>query len=264
MAEAPGRAATMFTSVMDIFKPKPAQTQVTAASGNTTVPNDNTLQNIEGTGPKAIPKAGEGEASPLAQYGKLWETADTDGKPIQLVPPMTADPVKLLEAAKTVDFTKAMRPEVLEAAAKGDAVALGTLVNEAAQAGYAQSAMATTKILEAALKKQADMFQKEVMPEILRRHSISQVNKADNPVFDNPAVKPMLDGLEAQLAVKYPTATAADISKHAKTILSGMAEDIVKQSGRTIAEAPTAESLSNSNARKEPDWEKLFGVAPLA
>lgn len=260
MAEAPSKAATMFTSVMDIFKPKaPVAAGVT---GNLTVPTDATLRNTDGTGPKAIPKAGEGDASPLDGYSKLWETADTDLKPTPLVPQMTADPAKLLEAAKGVDFTKAMRPEVLEAASKGDSAALGTLINEAAQAGYAQSAMATTKIVEAALTKQAKTFQETVMPEILRRHSISQTNRADNPIFDNPAVKPMLEGLENQLAIKNPTATAADISAHAKIILTGMAEDIVKQSGRTIAETPSQEVV-RAGARKEPDWEVLFGVAPV-
>lgn len=257
MATQPAASQSAFRSVMDLFKPKAVET---ASAGdpktNGTVPNDGTLQS-DGTGPKAIPKAATGNESPLDGYIKLWEHAESDGKPLQLVPPLTADPTKLLEAAKTVDFTKAMNPELLDKAAKGDAASLGQLVNEAAQAGYAQSALATTKILEAALTRQAAMFKDTVMPEILRRHSISQNVRVDNPIFDNPAVKPILEGLESQLAVKYPTSSATEISNHAKTILTAMSEDIIKQSGRQVVDAAGKDTTLGGGGT-DFDWENHF------
>lgn len=249
-------ASTMFSSVMDMFKSKPAAPKVDGApAANPTVPSDGTPQS-DGKGPKAIPAAGTDDASPLAGYKDLWEHADTDGKPIALVPPLEADPAKLLAAAKTVDFTKTMNPELLEKAAKGDAAALSQVVNEAAQAGYAQSAMATTKILEAALAKQADMFKTTVMPEILRRNNIGNALRADNPLFDNPAVKPLLEGLEARLVVKYPTDTPEQLNIRAKEIFLGMSEELVKASGRQIVDA----GVNSSGVKEEKafDWEAHF------
>lgn len=252
-------AATMFNSVLDIFKPK-AVTSTTNGDPktNVSVPNADTLQNTDGTGPKAIPAAGEGDKSPLDGYAKLWETADTDGKPLSLTTPINADPAKLLAAAKTVDFTKAISPELLEKASKGDAASLSELVNQAAQTGYAQSALATTKILEAALNQQATKFQNEVMPEILRRHSIGRDLRTENPIFDNPALKPMLSELETQLAIKYPNASAAEVSSHAKTILTGMAEDIIKQSGRTVTDTTGGGGGTPKASGEVFDWESHF------
>lgn len=249
-----------FGSIMDIFKPKPVETPKVA---------DNTLVPSGGTGLsdgtiKAIPAvAKEGDKSPLDGYSKMWETAETDGKPASLVPTLTADPAKLMAAAKTIDFSKAITPATLEAAAKGDAVALGQAISEAAQAGYAQAASATTKILEAALTKQADIFKNDVMPEILRKHTVDSSLSLETPLFDNPAVKPMFDMVKDQLAVKYPTATAAEIANHAKTMMGGFADELVKSSGRTIvSKEDSTQRQIQSNKRAEPDWAELFGVKP--
>lgn len=247
----------MFRSVMDIFKPKaPAAPTV---AGNTTVPNKETIQS-DGTGPKAIPAAGKGDESPLAGYEKLWEHAETDGKPISLVVPLEADPAKLLAAAKTVDFTKAMNPELLEKASKGDSAALGQLVNEAAQTGYAQSALATTKIVEAALAKQADIFKTSVMPAILRNHNIGN-ELGDNPLFDNPAVKPLLDGLKNQLSIKYKDATPTQIKQHAEKILTELATAHLTSTGKTITDGAGINADGTAitlQPVKDFNWEEHF------
>jgi hypothetical protein len=247
----------MFRSVMSIFGGAPKATGTPDI--NPTVPNKDTPLS-DGKGPKAIPAVKEGEASPLDGYAKLWEHADTDGKPISLNVPLEADPAKLLAAAKTVDFTKAMNPELLDKASKGDSAALGQLVNEAAQTGYAQSALATTKIVEAALAKQADMFKTSVMPEILRRHNIGN-ELGDNPLFDNPAVKPLLDGLKNQLAIKYKDATPAQIKEHAEKILTEMATSHLKSSGKTVSDGAALNAdgtLITLAPAKEFNWEEHF------
>lgn len=254
-----------FGSIMDIFRPKPEPVAAAKpADPNVSIPSDKTKVS-DGTGPAAIPAAGKGEASPLEGYAKLWEHAETDGKPASLVPALTADPAKLMAAAKTIDFSKAITPATLEAAAKGDAVALGQAISEAAQAGYAQAASATTKILEAALTKQAETFKNEVMPEILRKHAVNSSLSADNPLFDNPAIAPMLAMAKDQLAIKYPNASAAEITKHAQAMMGGFAEALITSSGRTIVakDASTTDAAGNKVGRgvdKNFDWATYFGV----
>lgn len=253
-------ASAMFSSVMDMFKPKPATGPGDGdPNKNNLVPNDTTIK-PDGTGPTAIPAAGDGDKSPLDGYKELWQTAETDAKPLQLTPSLKTDPAKLVEAAKGVDFTKGMNTELLAAAGKGDTAALGQLINEAAQQGYAQSALATTKIVEAALNEQAKMFQATIMPEILRRNNVGLKLREDNPIFSNPAVAPILKGLEAQLMVKHKNATPEEISQHAKNIFSGMAEEFVKSSGKKIVDAgdTTQPGVGGGSQAESFDWEKHF------
>jgi hypothetical protein len=224
---------------------------------NPTVPGEGTPRS-DGTNP-AIPKAGEGDKSPLDGFKDLWQKSDKDGVKPNLVPTLTVDPKKLSDASKQVDFTKHVSPDALDKAAKGDAASLGQVINEAAQAAFAQAAGASTKILEAALQAQARSFEEKVMPDILRRNAISNSLRADNPLFDNPAVAPMLTMVEQQFAVKFPTATPAEISEKAKEYLSGFASALVGADGKTIVD-PKAVTPGNKPqlAREEQDWSKFF------
>lgn len=261
-------------SIMDMFRsiaqggtakagdgsPSPQPNGGDPSKLNPAVPGDGTAQNKDGSGPTAIPKAAEGDKSPLEGYGKLWETDPNAKKTPSLAPTFTADPAKLMEAAKTIDFAKVIDPEVLTKAAAGDGAALSQAINSAAQAGYAQSAHATTKIVERALADQAKMFKEEIMPAILREHSISTAVSADNAIFENPAVKPIVDMATAQLSAKYPNASAADIKKHAQEYFMGFAKELATAGGMTMEKAVDPAGSKVSGIREPQDWGKYFGV----
>lgn len=249
-------------SIMDIFKgfsgaqQNQGQQAPVNADQNPAVPNSNTIQNMDGSGPAAIPKAAEGEQSPLENYKDLWQKSDNSPAEVSLVPSLVADPNKLMEAAGRIDFTKALNPELLSKAATGDASALAAVVNQAAQAGFAQSAAATTKIVEAALAQQEKAFHEKVMPDILRKHTINTTLGAENPLFENPAVKPMLDMAIQQFTVKYPTAAPAEIKRMAGEYLKGFAEEMAKASGKSLVDISSQET--KNTARQDTDWEKFF------
>ncbi len=164
------------------------------------------------------------------------------------------DTKALMETVGKMDFTKAIAPELLDKASKGDAPSLAALVNQAAQAGFAQATLTTGNIVKDALTRQADAFKNEVMPDILRRHEIS-LGMKENPLYSNPAVAPLLKSVEDQLTVKFPTASADEIKTHAKTIFDSMAGEIIKANGGTVTAVQTQQSNGLPLQGKGTDWD---------
>lgn len=114
------------------------------------------------------------------------------------------DPQKLMEAARKTDFSKAISSNQLEAIAGGgqEAVAaFASAMNSVAQTVYANSALATTKIVEQALMKAQQQYDAKI-PGLIKRQTVSDTLRTENPMFSNPAVQPLISALEAQLAVK--------------------------------------------------------------
>lgn len=248
-------------SIMSIFSSKPAEPAAPVAAPNAAASNPlvpgaaNPVS--DGTGPVAIPKAGEGEASPLAGFADLWQKNEKDGSLPSLSVSLKIDPAKIAASAKQVDFSKSVSQVAKDAAAKGDYT---QMMNEVGQAAMANGITVAAKMLDGALEAQAAKFTNEVMPEVLRRHSISTQLATDNPLFDNPAVKPMLSAIEQQMAVKYPTMGAAEVTAKAKEYLTGFAGAIVGANGQKIvpAEVKDTSSTANKQARGEYDWQTFL------
>lgn len=246
----------------------PGQQASVNAVGNNTIPASGDAGGIKDNPIAAFPtttNAGESK-SPLESYGDLFKVdpANKDNPPASLVPNFMVDPAAIQAAVSKIDFTKSLSPEVLDKASKGDPVALATLINQAGQAGFAQSLMATGNIVKDALTKQADAFHGKIMPDILRRHEISVENSAKNPWSTNPAVAPLFQMVENQLASKFPTASASEIRTHAETYFNGMAGEMMKSQGLMIIDPKqqggSVNRGANMNSSGGTDWDKWVGA----
>lgn len=254
-----------FESIMSIFSPKKVEEPpkpVVDVKQNSLVPGSQA--NSDGS-IAAIPKAGEGDKSPLAKYDKLWEIDPKAAKPKTadaLAIPINADPAKLMATAKGIDFLRTVNQDTLKKALEGDQAAMLATINEAAQAGFAQSALGSTNLIKAALKEQAKVFQEEVMPEILRRHDISRSTSADNPVLQSATVKPLLSMVESHLATKNPGASADEISKLAREFMGDVSSEIIKASGMTVTAkaADPAPGSRGASRSADTDWGAFFGA----
>lgn len=239
------------------FKPNaPAATPAATdpSAGNPLVPGADT--GVSDGSVKAIPKAGEGEQSPLDGYKDMWQAADTDLKVTSLVPDMKVDPKLIMEQAKKFDFSKAISPELTTKALAGDAAAFGQVLNQAIQASFAQQTHTTTRIVEAALTEQEKRFNDVVLPAKLREHNISAGLRAEeNSLFSNPATAPVLSMIEQQLQIKNPTAPASEIQKLAKKYVSDMGLAIVTGDGKVVTDKP----LENKMAREDTDFSTWTG-----
>lgn len=259
----------MLESIMSIFAtPKPAteppKPVVDPSKSNATIPGSQATS--DGSVP-AIPKAGEGDKSPLEKYKDIWDIDPKAVKPKTadaLAIPIKADPAKLLETARGIDFLKTVNQDNLKKALEGDNAALIGVINEAAQAGYAQSALGTTNLIKAALSEQARVFKEEVMPEVLRRHDISRSTPADNQVLQSPTVKPLLSMVETQLANKNPGASADEISRTAREFITDFSQEILKANGMTVTPKTADGAAGGKNGAGgksgETDWGAFFGA----
>lgn len=228
--------------------------QQQSANSNTTVPNANNQVNNQPGDPAAFRAGQTGEAaSPLAQFAELWkiEPKDAPRDPVAaLTPNFSIDPQKVADAAKTVDYARLVPPEVMTKALSGDAAAMSSILNTVVQASTANAGMSTANIVQAALAHQAKQFA-EILPQEVRKLQVQQQVQQDNPLFSNPAAAPILEGLQKQMAAKYPTATPAQIAEHTKNYLA----DFVKLAGGTMNPVQTQQQQQQAG---EVDWMNYF------
>ena len=218
--------------------------QIPPPNGGTTVATTSTAPNgvVPTTTVPAEPQA------PLDKFNDLWKT-DPNAKPTGNDPLFNVDPQKLMEAAGKVDFAKVIKPEQLQAitaGGEGAAAAFIQAINAVSQATFAQSALASTKIVEQAVAKTRENFSAE-LPGMLKKLNLNDSLRDSNPAFSHPAAQPILDALQAQLTQKYPSATVQELQGMAKEFLSSFTDAAIPK--------PVATTVSNG----ETDWSKFFG-----
>jgi hypothetical protein len=248
--------------IMSIFNtifgaaPKTNAPPVNPAPGSTTQgdPNLGTQNSIVTAPNGVVPKQPEAPASPLAEFADIWKNvpnpADANKGVFEGV-----DPQKLMDAAGKVDFSKIISNEELASInAGGDkaGAAYITSLNKVAQTVYGQSAVATTKIVEQALAKQAASFQ-EQLPALIRKHAVSDSLRTENPLLANPAIAPLASALEAQLQLKNPNATVAEIKAKVNEYF-----DVL--STQFAAPKEAAKVKATAAAKGEVDWDKYMSM----
>ena len=189
-------------------------------------------------------------ASPLDSFTSLWEPVATQGVDGTLPGNMFAgaDPAKMLEAARKVDFAKSVPPAVLAKITAGGpdaAAAFAQAINDVAQRSYAQSSFASTKIVEAALAKFQEGLDSR-LPSQIKRHQVSESLRESNPALNHPAAAPIMEALQSQLTVKYPNATVNEIKD--------MASQYLTQFSSAAGPKSKADAVPESE-----NWDKFFG-----
>ena len=249
-------------SIMDMFKgitgAAPAATSGTQPTppGNIPTAAASTGTTPPGAAPNGvIPPVGETkpEPAPLDAFSDLWKTAPVD--PNAPAPQEgvfgNVDPKKFMEAAGKVDFSKAIKPEMLAAIQAGgeDGVkAFAAAMNSVAQNVYAQASFASTKITEQALAKARESFESNI-PNLIKQQTAAEALRNENPVFSHPAAAPILGAIQSQLAVKFPQASATELTAMAKTYLENFATGI-----SAPATAAAAKKVQDAKGANETDW----------
>lgn len=266
--------------ILDIFQPRQPIAQVTTAQQQQPQQQQQQQQQpaAPGTpgnpavaapaGPSATPTSGDpsalqagkqpGGESPLANFTELWKIEDED-KPQDFVaamsPNFNIDPKAVATAAKSVDYAKLVPPDVITKALSGDTTAFAEVLNAVTQAATANAGMNSARIVEAALAHQAQKFA-ELLPSEVRKSQISMQVNQDHPIFQNPAAAPLIDSLKNQFAVKYPTATAQQISDFTSNYLT----DFVKAVGGTMPTNVASSTVAGAKTETATDWNKYFGL----
>jgi len=191
--------------------------------------------------------------APLAEHATLWEPPIIDpAAPIKSDSVFgNTDPKKFMEAASKIDFTKVATPEELTAITAGGEAATKAMIavqNRTAQSIYAQSAFASTKLIDAALAKAKDSFLADVDSRITAM-SVKNNLREKNPLFTNPAIQPMISMVEAQMRTKFPNATPTEITEQTNQYIEHFASALAPKA---------APAKGTKAAEKETDWSKFL------
>ncbi len=212
-----------------------------SADSNPTVPNATNTPVVTDT------VTGSQAKSPLDNYKDIWETGTI--KPPEPLFDVTNE--KMLEAASKVDFRQVVTPELLARVKAGgeDAVAAQMeITNKIAQTVYGNSAIATTKIVQQAVEKTRQEFMAS-LPELIRGQNVDNLLRTENPIFDNPAISPILSAIEGRMRSKNPTLTASQVATKAREYFLDMSSEV------QAALNPVKDlDASGKPKRKEVDW----------
>ena len=254
--------------ILDIFRtpapeaaPQPAQQQAPAAApvaptatpGNipdTATPGAQPAPNTDPNGvvPAQVTPATDAIDYPLAEFKDLWQTKPTDSnQPSNTPTPLDAATVQ--KAVAKTDFSQALTPDTLAAIAaggEGTAKAFAEALNQVAQQSVTQSIMVANKLNEKAI---ADALagQETKLQAQVRSQAAADHLKTSNPVFDNPAVKPIIEATHSQLLQKFPNATAQE--------LTDMTNNFIVAMGKSFAPKDT---VNDNSGPDETDWNKFL------
>lgn len=251
--------------IMDMFKlastvaPAPAPTQPlpgnipsTAATTGTSSPGTAGNGAIPTPATPATPAIPE---NPLDKFTDLWK-ANPPAGPDASADYFNVNLEALNKAAASQSFTGSLTPENLAAVAAGgeNAVkAFQAAMETVARDTYARSALATTRIVETALKKADTRFQ-EKLPTYIKQHTLSDSLRTENPAFSHPAAQPVIQALEAQMTQKFPNATATELRTMANQYLSQLATVFTAPATATAAAA-----VKEKEKAADTDWTTFLG-----
>lgn len=180
------------------------------------------------------------EPAGLDKFNDLWKPAESPAgeQPNGL---FNVDPKQLMEAARKIDFTKVIQPTQLQAIAQGGeqaVTAFAQALNTVAQTVYAQNAHATAKIVEQAVNRSQETMRNE-LPQHIKRQTVSESLRTENPALSHPAAAPILGALEQQLTTKFPNATASEIKSMATDYLTSFAGTFQKPAQQSSQSTPS-------------------------
>ena len=219
--------------------PDQAATTLATTNNVATAPN--------GVVPSSSPVTKDGvTASPVDNFADLWQPV-TSANPNEGQPLFNVSHDKLLATARQQDFRQTVTPEQLQAIAAGgqEAInAMSDMINGATQAGYAQSVLTTTKLIEGALAK-SNFAKADDLETRIRDVQVGSSLREENPVFSDPAYAPLLQTAQKQFQQKYPTATAAELKSMATQYLTSMATRLNPAQQTPASKQKQSEDWSN-------------------
>ena len=241
--------------IFDIFSPKPAEQAAPQAAPVAPVATPGNIP--DAATPNAQPAQPVAPAvvepavpdSPLAEFSKLWEDAPIDpNKPTPTAPtPLDAEAVQ--KAVAKTDFSQSITPETLAAIAAGGEEAqkaFAQAMNQTAQQVMVQSTMVNEKLTQKAIKD-ALAANQVTMQDQVRAQAVADHAKTQNPVFSDPAVKPVIEATQSQLIAKFPNATPQEITTMTQNFIIAMGTEFAPK-----------EPINDNSGQDQTDWSKFI------
>ena len=208
---APAAAPSTPGNIPPSTDPATQQTQQTDANG--LIPSQ---QPAPGTGNK--------NDSPLDQFSKLWEDVPNKDADPTVVTPTQLNPEDLQKVMGKVDFSGAISAEnvaAINAGGEGAAAAFTDAMTKVAQQVMVQSTLVSNKLTEKAVAQAIEATEAKI-PSLLRSQATASHLKDSNPLFNDPAIAPIIDATRDQLQTKFPNDTPAETTQKLNDYITAM------------------------------------------
>lgn len=224
-------------------QPAPQAPVAAPAAPAPTVPNQGNIPPAV-VDPTVVPVVEPVPDTPLAPFESLWQTVPkTEGDTTPtLSAPLTA--AEITKAAQGANFTSGVTPEQLAAVvAGGDGAseALMGLLNQVGRQVMVQQTLVNNELTSKNIAEHLAV-QSHGIPDLVRTHATQAHMATENPIFNNPAIKPVVEATRTQLQAKFPNAAPAEIAQ--------MTKDYITSMGEAFAPKPDPNALPTG----ETDW----------
>lgn len=203
----------------------------------------------------AVPAAGVPalQDSPLAGFSDLWKNDATETNAAAVtgvLPTVTAE--QLQHTLSKSNFLANVNPDLLQKAASGDQAAFADVINTGLRTVMIQSVLASHGLVEAGARTHGERLRTE-LPTMVRSSSVGD-SLQSNPLYNNPAIKPVIDNVRKQLETKFPDASSREIA--------GMVDNYFN----SLSSAFKEDATGGKNAPKTPasaddiNWFEAAGI----
>lgn len=167
-------------------------------------------------------------ANPLDEFTPLWQNDPNVKAPVDpmAAPLFNTDPAAIAKAASKMDLVGQVDPELMAKAMSGnDPQAFISVLNSVAQRTLTTSAQLNAATIEQATAKNNSRIA-ESLPGRMKQLQLDTM-QSENPALQHPASQPLLQLARAQVQMKNPGMSAAEINTQAERALLGFANQLV-------------------------------------
>ena len=217
-----------------MFKEAPAQPYNPAAAqpaqpaqpaAPTPTPPGNIPPTVDPSAQAPAPEAPTVPDSPLAEFTTLWDTKPVDPNAPSTTPtPLDATAVQ--QAVAKTNFSQVITADTLSAVAgggEGAQTAFAEAMNQVAQKVMADSINVNNKLTEKAIAD-ALASQQATMQTQVRQQNAADHLKNTNPLFNDPAVQPVIQATQAALMQQFPDATPQQLTEMTQNYITKMGD----------------------------------------
>jgi hypothetical protein len=203
----------------------------------------------------ATPVPTQAPTQDIDPLDNLWKNDPNAPKP-QPGMDFSINPQQLADIAGKIDYRQAITPEIRARIAAGGEDGLAATmeaINVANQMNFQQTAIASTRLIEAAITATESTLDSKIDAR-LKLGGLNESLNTENPALSNPRYAPLVNMAKQEILAKFPNASQAEIAKYTTRYLQEFAAsanpDLVKK-----ANTNTQVGLGNlNNMQPETDW----------
>ena len=189
--------------------------------------------------------------APLDAFKGLWDTAATTraAHSTGVLPQLTAE--QLSQTLANSNFLSGVNPELMAKAAGGDAQAFQDVMNQGLRTVMTQSVLASHGLVETGARNHGEQL-RTTLPSMVRSSNVNDSLQA-NPLYNNPAAKPMVDMVRAQIEAKHPQASAREIAE--------LTNQFITEFAGVASPQQVTKPQPGKTAVGDTDWYSVLGLS---